>query len=144
MNNPILRAGAGTKGHRKILKSDPTFRSWASMWWRVRNCSKYSGVTVCDRWRYYEFFLTDMGARPEGKTLDRKENSKGYSPDNCRWATNREQRHNRRDSLRASNAEIAELVSKIGEVAAAAHYGVTRQGVRYRLKQFRSGDDGSG
>ncbi len=55
------------------------------------------GVTVCDRWREsYSNFREDMGERPEGLSLERKDNDKGYSPDNCRWATAKEQARNTR------------------------------------------------
>lgn len=54
------------------------------------------GITVCDRWRTFANFLADMGVRPAGLTLDRVDNSGNYEPDNCRWATLLEQRHNRR------------------------------------------------
>ena len=43
----------------------------------------------------FENFLKDMGERPEGKTLDRKDNDKGYYKANCRWATDDEQYDNR-------------------------------------------------
>lgn len=53
------------------------------------------GVTVCDRWREsFQSFYEDMGAPPDGYTLDRIDNSKGYSPDNCRWATVKQQSEN--------------------------------------------------
>lgn len=57
------------------------------------------GITVCERWSSFENFIADMGARPsEAHSLDRKENSEGYSPKNCRWATQQEQCRNRRSN----------------------------------------------
>lgn len=56
------------------------------------------GIRVCERWNDFENFLADMGVRPEGTTLDRKNSNGNYEPDNCRWATKVEQRNNRRDS----------------------------------------------
>jgi hypothetical protein len=54
------------------------------------------GITICERWNSFENFLADMGERPEGLTLDRRNNDGNYEPSNCRWATALEQRHNRR------------------------------------------------
>lgn len=59
------------------------------------------GIRVCARWHEYPNFLADMGTRPTGRTLDRKDNEGDYEPGNCRWATPKEQQANRRNSRRS-------------------------------------------
>ena len=83
------------------MSRTPTHISWRSMMNRCANpktpgFSNYGGrgIKVCERWLKFENFLTDMGVRPLGTTLDRKDNNGGYDPDNCRWTTPKEQQNN--------------------------------------------------
>lgn len=54
------------------------------------------GITVCNRWMKFENFLADMGKPPHGMTLERRDNDKGYCPDNCLWADRKAQGRNKR------------------------------------------------
>lgn len=58
------------------------------------------GITVCARWvESFKNFIADMGMRPsKNHSIDRIDNDKGYSPDNCRWATNKVQSRNKRSN----------------------------------------------
>lgn len=65
------------------------------------------GIKVCDSWnKSFKSFLNDMGNRPSrNHTLDRIDNNKDYTPDNCRWATKKEQSMNRRNRKNKSGTK---------------------------------------
>ncbi len=93
------------QGARQRTKYHPLYHSWKQMRQRCENPRHHHfqwygalGVTVCERWRVFSQFVTDMGERPVGMSLDRINPSGNYEPNNCRWATALEQRHNRRSA----------------------------------------------
>lgn len=93
-----------TRGPAGANRTTPEYRSWRAMLQRCTypNNVHYPnyggrGITICERWRLsFVAFLTDMGPRPEGTTLDRIDGDSDYTPGNCRWATAKEQAANRR------------------------------------------------
>lgn len=88
--------------HGAALQMTPEYRSWLNMRRRClspgsRHYDRYGGrgIGICKRWGSFLNFLEDMGPRPQGTTLDRRNNSEGYAKRNCRWATREAQSNNR-------------------------------------------------
>lgn len=85
------------------MSKSTIYSTWVCMLQRCNN-PKYTyyshyggrGIKVCKRWMQFDNFLTDMGIRPNGLTLERIDNSKGYFKENCKWASMTEQARNKR------------------------------------------------
>lgn len=130
--NPAYR-----HGHTAGGKFSATYQSWATMLVRCTNpkCEAWPryggrGIEVCARWRTFENFLIDMGERPEGRSLERRDNDGPYSPDNCIWGTQSEQMNN---TSRTVRVDIGGVTKPLTEWA--KQFGVSLNTVRARVRK---------
>ncbi len=112
---------AGTKNpkFKHGLCKHPAYRVWYDMMRRCYNQKsglyKYygsRGITVCPRWHDPEAFCEDVGAPPEGCSLERKKNDVGYNPDNCMWADRYTQANNTRANVLICVDGVSKTVSQ--------------------------------
>lgn len=115
ISRPSLRSGdnkdCGCQKSNKIsqantthgMSKSPTWKSWFTMRRRIRqgvaHHPTYERMYIDPRWEDFNNFLDDMGERPEGCTIDRIDNTKGYYKENCRWATHKEQCQNKSNNI---------------------------------------------
>ena len=98
-------------GHSPDGKKSTEYVTWDSMIQRCTNKNNHAwkdyggrGIFVCERWMIFDNFFSDMGFRPPGLQLDRRNNDGGYEPSNCRWVDRKTQQSNRRCSKRKEEA----------------------------------------
>lgn len=126
--NRFMRYGDPLMGRRyrerHNLSGHELFNIWHSMVKRttVPSTSGYEnyggrGIKVCDRWiTSFSTFLEDMGERPSSEhSIDRIDNDKDYSPENCRWATKRQQSLNKRNNKRKISSYRGVCLDTLGK-----------------------------
>lgn len=107
-NCNILKAwGRKKKTCEDGASKHPLYFIWADIRFRCNLNSKHQrskdysgrGIGVCEQWTHdFWKFVSDMGYRPRGRSLDRIDNNLGYCPHNCRWATEQQQAVNKRNN----------------------------------------------
>ena len=99
-------------------------KAWKAMHDRCNNPNSHNylhyggrGISVCVRWDSFENFYTDMGNRPKSKTsIDRIDNDGDYTPENCRWATQKQQMRKTRNNYIITHAGKTRCLAEWSEV----------------------------
>jgi hypothetical protein len=126
-----------THGQARRGKESSEYLSWGHMMSRCYdiNCKDYRdyggrGIRVCERWFKFENFYADMGDKPKDRSLDRKDNGGDYAPDNCRWATWKEQANNTRRNVWKEYKGDSRTISQWARL-----YNLPKQALWYRLSR---------
>ena len=126
--------GPGNKRHG--LADTKIHMIWTSMRQRCFNPNNPAfknyggrGITIDPRWNSFEAFFEDMGEPPEGMSLDRIDNNKGYSPDNCKWATRVQQGRNTRMCHPVTFEGVTKTIAEWAE-----QYGIGRSTLSQRIR----------
>ena len=123
------------------LSNTPPYDIWSTMLKRCKNplnkdYPNYGGrgITVCAEWENYPVFYQWMlnQGYVKGLTIDRIDNEKGYSPDNCRLATMREQQQNRRNSIYVTYDGVNKPLIEFSR-----QFGIPYQTIYWRYKHHR-------
>jgi hypothetical protein len=136
-NKKVLRTGKITTLHTKscgcLSKTNALkhggigsreYNIWANMKARCNNINNTSyknyggrGITICDEWNSsFEKFIKDMGPCPKNYSIDRINNELGYSIDNCKWSSNKEQSLNRRSNFIITHNGITKPLKEMCEI----------------------------
>ncbi len=138
MQREVTALRSTIHGFAKRKQTHPIYRTWKGMW---RRCTKPEsddwenyggrGIVVCERWKSFSSFMEDMlPTWKPGFTIERVDNSKGYSKENCVWATRQDQNNNKRNvhpiTFNGQTKTLVEWSSELGGNKALLHIRLRR------------------
>lgn len=126
--NKEVNSGRAIHEHNRRIggrsKKSPTYISWEKMLSRCyrKTDSAYKwygekGISVCERWHSFKYFLEDMGERPKNATIDRINSNGNYEPSNCRWADSKTQANNTARNVRYEYKGEMKTISELTQIA---------------------------
>jgi hypothetical protein len=129
------RKEKGPGNQRHGLHASRTYKAWLSMRQRCLNPNNPAyknyggrGITIDPRWNTFDQFLADMDQAPDGMSIERIDNEKGYGPDNCKWASRIEQGRNTRKCRVITHDGKTQTLAEWAD-----QYGINRQTLGKRL-----------
>ncbi len=121
------------------LHGTPTYNTWMNMIQRTTNPNargwdRYGGrgITVCQKWKTFSGFWSDMGDRPPNMTLDRSNNDGAYCLENCDWKTRKEQARNRCNNHFLIHNGESRTISEWAEI-----YRINKRTLRKRIMTLK-------
>ncbi len=124
-------------GYSKRSKRSKIYQVWHSMKQRCQNPKNKSypryggrGIEVCERWQKFINFVEDMKEPQHGQSLERIDNARGYSKENCKWATVWEQAANKRNNRLLTYGGKTQMLAQWGRET-----GIARDTLSSRIKK---------
>lgn len=134
LHKEIVVAGNTTHGGSYSVE----FGVWLGIMQRTNNPNSERfmdyggrGIKVSERWHKFENFIADMGKRPRGTTIERKDNDKGYNSSNCIWASRKNQNNNKRNNRLLTFKDETKTISQWAE-----QFGLKYMTLRARVTNY--------
>ncbi len=138
LKSEVTTARSTKHGHANTGALTPTYHSWVAMTQRCTNPKNAEyvnyggrGIRICARWKTFANFLADMGEKPRGTSIERADNSRGYTKGNCHWSTPTEQARNKRNNRVISYAGRRQTMTEW-----ANELGITPSSLAERIEEW--------
>lgn len=129
----------------KYKKDHPMHAIWRGMKQRCNNPNRKDykyygalGINVCDQWKTFEGFINSFPARPSSlHTIERKDSTKGYCPENCVWATRKEQSYNTSHCKKIDGISLNDWSKRLGLSVACLSVRYAKYGKSCLVENFK-------